>query len=333
MADPEEGHQQVSEDASRAEPGGAPGPGGVASLARDLTGDLPCAHCNYNLRGLSIREACPECGVAVRATILAVVDPRAGELKPVIAPKLTAAALVLWPAAAFGAAACVWGLRGTDALWAFAGVDLPSAWLAPASVALLAISAAGACTLIRPIQNMSWWASARASVGCLAYAGVIWAHAQIVMGLDAPRRLGGLGSGGAFMSFTGPEPDRAFWRLVCAAFACVVILGLKGNATRLAYRSVVIRTGRVDRQPMTALVAALGVAASGDLLALFGEALSGAARDIAGWVSLVLVAVGSFLLTLGIWGTVMDGWRVSKVIRTPGIGLADILDDQRGAGR
>lgn len=333
MADPTESQPQVSDGAPSDAPRAAPGPGGVASLARDLTGDLPCTHCGYNLRGLSIREACPECGVAVRATILAVVDPRAGELKPLIAPKLTAAALVVWPTAAFGAAVCVWGLRGADALWAFGGIDLPSSWLAPASVAFLVVSAAAACALIRPIEQLSWWASARASVGCLAYAGVIWSHAQIVMGLDAPRRVTGIGSGGAFMSLTGPEPDRAFWRLVCAAFACVVILGLKGSAARLAYRSVVIRTGRVDRQPMIALVAALGVAATGDLLALFGEGLSGAARDIAGWLSLVLVAVGSFLLTLGIWGTVMDGWRVSKVIRTPGIGLADILDDQRVTGR
>ncbi len=331
MADSAGDQPQTNDEPSNAVPREAPGPGGgVASLARDLTGDLPCAHCGYNLRGLSIREACPECGVAVRATILAVVDPRAGELKPVIAPKLTAAALLVWPAAAFAAAICVWGLRGADALRAFAGLDLPAAWLAPASIAFLAISAAAACALIRPIEKLPWRSSARAAIGCLAYAGVIWAHAEIVTGLDAAVRPAGFGSSGAFMSFTGPEPDRAFWRLVCAACACVVILGLKGNAARLAYRSVVIRTGRVDRQPMTALVAALAVAAAGDLLALFGDSLTGAARDIAGWVSLVLVAVGSFLLTLGIWGTVMDGWRVSKVIRTPGIGLADILDDEKG---
>ena len=64
-------------------------------LASELTGDLPCVRCGYNLRGLSIREHCPECDAPVRATILALVDPRASELKPLRRPRLTGWGLVL----------------------------------------------------------------------------------------------------------------------------------------------------------------------------------------------------------------------------------------------
>ncbi|MBL8760751.1 MAG: hypothetical protein JNL50_05545, partial [Phycisphaerae bacterium] len=52
-------------------------------LARELTGDLRCAKCAYNLKGLSVRSVCPECGLAISATLLAKVDPHAAELRPI----------------------------------------------------------------------------------------------------------------------------------------------------------------------------------------------------------------------------------------------------------
>src|SRR5690606_27754218 len=59
-------------------------------IARQLKGDLLCIGCGYNLRGLSIREMCPECGIPVRATILGVIDPMADELAPIPRPRLVA---------------------------------------------------------------------------------------------------------------------------------------------------------------------------------------------------------------------------------------------------
>src|SRR5262245_48877512 len=78
------------------------------AIARELTGDLPCVRCRYNLRGLSVRAPCPECGTPVRATLLAVVDPFAGELQPVSRPRLIVAGLIAWSLGGFGSALCVW---------------------------------------------------------------------------------------------------------------------------------------------------------------------------------------------------------------------------------
>src|SRR5262245_32112317 len=42
-------------------------------VPRDSTGhidvDMPCVACNYNLRGLDLDGACPECGLAIERSI------------------------------------------------------------------------------------------------------------------------------------------------------------------------------------------------------------------------------------------------------------------------
>jgi len=65
-------------------------------IARQLTGDLWCIGCGYNLRGLSIRELCPECAMPVRATILGVIDPKAHELTPLKRPRMVGLGLIAW---------------------------------------------------------------------------------------------------------------------------------------------------------------------------------------------------------------------------------------------
>jgi hypothetical protein len=295
--------------------------GGAVGLVRDLTGDLPCANCGYNLRGLSIRELCPECGMAVRATILAVVDPRAGELKPVAAPRVVSAALVVWPAAALLAALCVWVLRGADVAEALAGVRVDVTWLGRLSVWLLLVSGVASVALVRPIHGVRARDTVRAALGVVAFGALIWAHAAVVRGLDLGRAFA------PYVGGDGPDTHRAVLRLVVAVCAAGVVLAFRPNLGRLAYRSVVIRTGRVDRQPMTALVAALGLAAVGDVMTIGGAQLGGVWMDVSAWVSLVLIAVGSFLFTLGLWGMVADGWRVGRVVRTPSLGLTDIMGD------
>ncbi len=76
------------------------GSSGVARLSRELAGDLPCIQCGYNLRGLTVKGMCPECGTSVRATLLAVVDPMAGEFRPISFPRLTAYGMLVWSHAA-----------------------------------------------------------------------------------------------------------------------------------------------------------------------------------------------------------------------------------------
>jgi len=77
-------------------------------LDRELGGELPCSVCHYELRGLSIRGVCPECGTAVRATILFRVDPMADEFRPLTSPWFTAQSLVLWSIGGLVAAVGFW---------------------------------------------------------------------------------------------------------------------------------------------------------------------------------------------------------------------------------
>lgn len=65
-------------------------------VAATLTERLTCAACGYDLRGLSVLDRCPECGLRIATSILAVVDPRAQEFEPIRKPKLVAFGLLTW---------------------------------------------------------------------------------------------------------------------------------------------------------------------------------------------------------------------------------------------
>lgn len=45
-------------------------------LERILAGPLPCVVCRYDLRGISIRGLCPECGTATDQAIIRQTLPR-----------------------------------------------------------------------------------------------------------------------------------------------------------------------------------------------------------------------------------------------------------------
>ncbi|MEM7756123.1 MAG: hypothetical protein AAF297_10870 [Planctomycetota bacterium] len=311
-----EGSEPSGVDRQASATGGA---GGASSLVRELTGELKCAHCSYDLKGISIRDVCPECGLAVRATILAVVDPRAGELRPVVMPWVTGTALLVAPVLCLAAVVCVWVLRLSGLVPGLGGPFLELEALIPASTWLYFAAAFSTLALVRPVKGLAAVEQLRALGGFFAMVGVGFAHTQVMVRVDlSPMAL-------TSSSLAALDPERSVWRLVLGAFGALAILGLRPNAVRLAYRSVVMRTGRVDRQPLLALVAALGVAAAGDLLAVVCAGTTGSTRDIAGWIGLVLVVVGSFLFTIGLWGIVVDTWRVRKELIRPTVGLADIM--------
>jgi uncharacterized repeat protein (TIGR04138 family) len=46
--------------------------------------DLPCIECGYNLRTLSLENRCPECGVPVKKTLVAIPDGAAPELEELL---------------------------------------------------------------------------------------------------------------------------------------------------------------------------------------------------------------------------------------------------------
>lgn len=291
-------------------------------IARRLTGDLLCVGCGYNLRGLSIRELCPECGVPVRATILAVVDPKAHELTPLRRPRLVGVGLIVWAVGIWVAVMAVAMMRGLEVIREMLGVSLWSLGLAYVGLFGLVASGLGATALIRPHGAVTRAGALRAALGVASYIplGLIYFH--IYARLDQSYRA-------PFLRPGPLEAERSLLRLGMFVFVAVLILGLHHHARSLAVRSVVVRTGRVDRQSMMAVLASFAVAACGDLLhavaALFGNGYA----DLVSTLGTVFLAVGSVLVMVGVSNIVLDTWRLWPVIVRPGVGIGDVLENNR----
>lgn len=294
----------------------------AASLASELTGNLPCARCRYNLRGLSVRGTCPECGVPVRATLLAKVDPHAAELQPLSHPYLTAAGLQLWAFSALAAALGSWVLRCPDLAYLFGlsgSTTFSRGDLIPRLVPVLfGLSGLGACSLLRPHAGISRGGIAAAAGACIGYVVLVALAWRINVHLD---------SWGAAVFFgSGPHPvERSLLRLVLDAAVAGIALGLRPNAQLLVARSLLLRSGNVDRQTLTGLAGASAVAFLGDLLHIAAGLLDQPRADLIRLTGTMLVGLGSTLLTIGLIGVAWDCVRMWPVTVAPPLALEDVV--------
>ncbi|HEX2839003.1 MAG TPA: hypothetical protein VHN77_12850 [Phycisphaerales bacterium] len=286
-------------------------------IAAELRGDLRCARCTYNLKGLSITTVCPECGVPVRATLLHTVDPMAAELRPVRVPFITAHGLILWTGAALAAGLMVWCLRLADLLsypaW------LPDfQWMRQLIVLAAALSGVGALVLIRPQSHLPRRMTTLAAIGCALYIPLCLFLYRIhaVMDVEAPSPYG---------LVMHPRLDRSLIRLLELATLGAILLLLRPIARHLQARSFLMRTGRVDRQTMAAMLAVLGVIALGDILVLAAGGGRGPVQDILRQVGQLVILIGSMLFSLGLCGMLIDTLRMRAVILEPPLTLEDLI--------
>ncbi|MHA7813163.1 MAG: hypothetical protein ACX94C_07215 [Phycisphaerales bacterium] len=295
-------------------------------IARQLTGKLYCLSCGYDLEGLSIRSACPECGVPVRATILGIVDPHADELTPLSMPRLSAVGLNIWSFGALIAVLMVWMLRGAEVLRDL-GVStwVPGVFSWIGLIGLIA-SMLGAATMIRPHAAVTRAEAFRSALGVSAYIALIFVYEAIYLGYDivAPSPL---------LSPGGDAIGRSALRVAMFILVACIVLGLRPAAVGLAVRSVIVRTGRVDRQSMMAVLASLGIATLGDLLSIFAQFAPISIRDILEIVSIVIISLGSVLFTVGMFNICVDTFRLFPVLVRPGVGLSDIFETNRQKSR
>lgn len=295
----------------------AAGAGSAApsSLGKQLRGDLPCFACRYNLKGVSIRGVCPECGTAVRATILAMVDPLAKELRPIRRPRLVAMALCGWGLFSFIAALVTWlpyvpGLGEID-------------WRAVLLIAGV-LSGVGAMSFVRPHDRILRGHSILAALGVMMYVPMLYFAAE----LAGPRWV----FAGLRYPPAGHEPvtNRLYLRLLFGASLIGALLMLRPNARLLVARSLALRTGRVDRQTIMAMAVAVGAAALGDLLMLLSTRFLGVTHDTIHMAGVVLVVAGSVLLTIGTIGLMIDSFRIARSIALPTPSLAAIIHGPPG---
>ena len=294
----------------------------AGSLSLDLTGDLPCASCGYNLRGLSVRGNCPECGVPVRATILARIDPRATEIQPIPRPRFVAAGVMCWSVGALAAACFTWLIQIAHVAELMRGATWNVSWCRWVGVLAILVSGLGALTLVRPHAGIPARNVALALIAAAAYVPLAWLHWQVVGVMDAIAPPPYFAHGVIVEELA---VDRLCLRLAMSGVMAVMVLCLRPNLRLLVARSMVLRTVRVDRQTMYAVLASVAVIALGDLMGLLTGVLRGPIGDVTAISSLFLVAVGSMLLTIALAGLVIDSWRLLPVLLRRPLALGDVF--------
>ncbi|MFZ4574209.1 MAG: hypothetical protein ACOYN0_07410 [Phycisphaerales bacterium] len=290
-------------------------PGNRPAVSPELDGDLLCRRCRYNLKGLSIRAVCPECSLPVRATLLAVVDPRANEIQPLHLPRITAVGLILWTHAAIVNAALVAFARG-HAMGLKVNVSSDFARVAPWFAAAAGL---GSLVLVAPHGGLSLRDRLAATIGTVCILSVAAAQWKLLVVLD---RIS------PWISYDQPPSwDRLKWKLAADVALAVAMLALRPNARQLAARSLLMRTGMVNRQTLAALAAVAGICVLGDLLLVGARALGGSPGLASGllWSGQLMLLFGGALMIIGLIGAAVDAWRLLPVVLEKPLHLDDLL--------
>lgn len=296
----------------------APQTGAPAILSRELGGDLPCISCGYNLRGLSIRSMCPECGTGVRATILSVVDPQAAELQPIAHPRLLVAGLLAWSAGAAASCVLAWLPHASDSL-ALLGIKVgPRPMVAIGIVIGVLVSAIGSLALVRPHARIPVWSSVFAALATALYIPLVW---LIWLYHTRPEAMGGT------RFLFGGIPASLSMDILTGIYSLLaaIILCQRQGARVLVARSLILRSGRVDRQTMYAIAAAAGFAALGVLVIRLSLWFASGSGELLRFCGTAILALSSFLITLGSLGVLLDSLRISQAILTPRRTLGHVI--------
>ena len=285
----------------------------------ELSGSLPCFVCGYDLKGISIVGHCPECGTAVRATVLFRVDPTAEAFRPVHLPRVMAWSSRVWLTGAVVAVLAVWSARLRElAAGPRAGALAWESLTSDVAIWSMAASGVAALLMLRPIARMAWWKTASAVVGSVVgYGLLIWGYVLVLVADDG--RLA------PYSLLREAHDERLYARLLMGVGALVVIVGCRPVARELVKRSVTLRTRRVDRQTLLAISAAVAAGMVGDGLRLWATALGGTPHVVLDVIGTVVVAVSSVLVTVGLLAALVDAWRIARALEVPAPSLESVL--------
>ncbi|MEO1511771.1 MAG: hypothetical protein AAFU70_06850, partial [Planctomycetota bacterium] len=244
---------------------------------------------------------------------------------PLFAPRLTAVGVLVWAWGATVAALSVWVTRLGDVASRHFDIRFSSEGVLTAGLGALVLSGIGAMTMIRPHRGLGARQVRMAGLGVLLYLPLIALFWFMHMRFD-PRGV---------MPYVGslePSSTRIALRLATTLLIAAGFALLWPNISALIARSFLMRTGRVDTQPVSVLFLTLATATAGDALDLTSRLASGLAADVLGVVKVVLIAVGSFLFTVALVGLSFDAWRLRRVLLEHPLGLADVLAERSSEG-
>jgi hypothetical protein len=183
------------------------------------------------------------------------------------------------------------------------------------------LSGIGALSLVRPHAGAERLGTILAAMAVFLYAPLAW----LVWEATSYAWTGGQPAIFPATMLAAQDRSPTLARLLICAIASGVGLLLRPNARLLVARSLALRTGRVDRQTILAIVAAAMIAGIGEVLLGAAASRVGMAADTARLAGEILVPAGWALVTLGMIGSFIDAVRISRAILMPAPTLHDVI--------
>lgn len=267
-----------------------------------LTRAVYCRHCGYDLRGLLVDGACPECGHAIWDTVRWVVDPALHRLPALRNPRRVGDALFLIVACLWAALLLIVARPAALAIDALRSAGTGAAdWTPPHLTAV-----AGAMVLLA-----LWPSVVLAPPRGEEATGVVRPAIRLLL-------IGLVALGSLLMVGWFGAPDRVLtilaYRIPTVACAIVILIALRRILVVIGERSREFRTARGGRQRIPAMIAATAGVGLGQVVRLSAELLGGygagprtaAALDtlgmVVGWISTLMLIVGMcYLLVNASW--------------------------------
>jgi hypothetical protein len=289
-----------------------------SDLAAVFSSNLVCWSCKYDLTGLSVTGNCPECGTPVRATLLAIVDPKASSFEPLRSPSLSAIGLLIWSGAAFTAILIVALLRLADIASLQLGKLADFSQFGVLVPIMAGLSGIGALAFVKPHRAIRAITTIRSLIAVSLYVPLVIALWNLHVRFDVV-------SGSPYFNSSIGAEERVVRRISIGFLILVIALLLRTAAREFAVRSVLMRTGQLSRQTLLAFASAVLLTILGDtlhLVAIRWPAIDSIALTT---IWMALVVIGSGLIAVGFGGMLWDSIRLYPVIRRRPRSLGEVI--------
>ncbi len=309
---------------------------------REILIDLRCVSCGYNLKRIALNRACPECGLAVRRTLLYVVDPALSEIASLQNAVKLGLFLTVIPFLLFASTVVLWIphlLFVIENLSSSLRTPLFGDWFVSRVVTAGVILSAGVL-LFGGLRHPAGQKRRqtydrglfRAAVGLILWGAFVFAIAWFDHKNDSGQS--------SLYNRHNINIVRSVLRLGADAALFLSITGFPAILRFLALRSLYHRVTQVSQQGFLAMGVAVGVMAAGDLSWITAALLygghsngSGVASttalkpgvELAAQFGTVLVIVGGAMLTLAMANAVIDAARLARRIAGPRFTMKQIV--------
>jgi len=257
--------------------------------------------------------------------VLALVDPMAHGGKIVRSPRLVSLGVTLWSLAALASALIAWAVGIIELITPFSHSVQPGSLLRLSVVFLVSLSGIGAAAFVRPHDGLSQRTTIMSLIGLGLYiplSVLVWREAHV------PVHVIPVGQ----WWVSAPAGTDALSALALDSILIAILFLLRPHARLLAARSLLLRSGQVDRQTMRALAAVLGLNILGNSMGFVASHFDGELADLIRVIGGLLITVGCLFFTLGLIGIAVDSWRVRGVIFTTPRTYSDVLTPSKSHG-